>query len=119
MNDIAWAEQQVAKARRESNRRALASNLSSLGNMYAVAYDTQKAIPTLSEAIQILMDLNEPDLASTACKNMASVYDMLLHDYATAAKYMEMAANLASSGNPSKKTYASMAASLHERARGR
>lgn len=87
--------------------------------MYAVAYDTQKAIPTLSEAIRILMDLNEPDLASTACKNMASVYDMLLHDYATAAKYMEMAANLASSGNPSKKTYASMAASLHERARGR
>ena len=51
MNDIGWAEQQVAKARREGNRRALASNLSSLGNMYAVAYNAQKAIPTLSEAI--------------------------------------------------------------------
>jgi len=114
MSDMAFYEQQLAKARREGNRELMGVYLGSLGNMYAQKGDIHKGIQCLEEAKQISESLHDYDRAALACKNLAGCYEVGLRDLPTAIEYLEMAARLASPSNPEKQTYAAMAAVRRE-----
>jgi TPR repeat protein len=114
MTNIEFHEQQLAKARREGNRQMMGTLLGSLGNMYAFQGNIQKGIQCLEEAKQIRESLGDWDGVALTCKNLAGCYEIGLHDLATAVKYLEYAASVATPNNLEKRVYASMAAHRRE-----
>ena len=111
-------EDMLARARREGNQLQESEAVNALGVMYADRGDIHKGIEFLKEALRLRRDvLRDNDKAAMTCQNLAGCYELGLRDLATAVKYLEMAANLASPNNPQKKTYEAMAASRREELR--
>ena len=116
MDEKDW-QQYLASAREAGDRVREGEYLAGLGSYYANTGRYSEAIETLSAAIRQLQDAGAPQLAPSACKNLASVYEMVYHDLPTAARYIQMGADMASPQDSRKEEYGKWAADLRERAK--
>ena len=97
----------------------IAVYLAALGKMYlddGVMFDNpddlNKAKQYLEEAKQVAESLHEWDNEAAICNNLAGCYELGLTDLATAAKYMGVAASVASPNNPMKQEYQRRSANM-------
>ena len=97
----------------------MAVYLGALGLMYADERGNfRKGIQYLEEGKQIFESLREWDDVAAVCNNLAGCFEIGMRDLALAAKYMGIAASVASATNPMKREYQARAADMQKRLKG-
>lgn len=111
--DTKFYEETLATARRQGNRKAEASALGALGNLYAGQRDYSRAIEYHNQAMQIYESTGDSQGIALSSYNLAGIYEMGLGDLRTAIKYFEKAVMHAS--GTEKDRYSNMLAYLRQK----
>jgi tetratricopeptide (TPR) repeat protein len=88
--DRKFYEDSVAEARKNNDKKFLAGELGSLGNICASEGDVGVALQYLNESLEIYRSINSREDIAQACYNLAGIYEIALRDYEKAMYYLEL-----------------------------